>query len=670
MGHLLPRGLAREKLDYLSRFYRIKHENKGRLITLPVLGIDFGTSYSSMATIENDKPVAIKTTTATGFGDNYSMPTAVYVEESGAILMGQAAEMKRGLDPGRYKSEFKRDLGQVIPFLLGDKRFLPEDLCAEILRYFREISAANLGAAAERVVITHPANFSNQKREMLRKAALKAGFPDIELLDEPTAAALYYASKETMKDGEKLLVYDLGGGTFDVALIEKQGAGFEPLAMSLGIERCGGVDFDQMILEDMERRFKTPMDAVMENEAIPANAKTRMWVDLETAVLKIKHLLSSSESAEERIVIPGSYEDHRYVLERRDFQAMIADLVGATCKYADEIVANAGLKMSDIDRVLLVGGSTRIPYIEEMLGKVTGKTVYRDADPELAVCFGAALKANGGAKPSGPVPGKPTVIAGLGLEMAIVPVVENFPAWLGGVKIDYYYEMGKTQVTYAQWRKVCDWAVWYGYYFVNPGKAGASGSENGEHPVTDISWRDAMVWCNALTEYCHENEGTNYSCVYRYNGDIVRDARNETACDKVEVDPGSKGFRLPLSIEWALAARYVDGKRWTPDNFASGASGPVDDTNATEEVAWYSANSGGSTHPVGQKKPNVLGIYDMSGNVFEWCFDWYPGFIGSYRVNRGGGWDVNAVDLRVGSVGRDSPSGSLSDLGFRLVRTL
>ena len=177
---------------------------------MKALGIDFATSYSSMATIENGKPVAIKTTTTAGFGDNYSMPTAVYVEGSGNILVGQAAEMKRVLDPGRYKNEFKRDLGQVIPFLLGDKRYLPEDLCAEILRYFRETAAASLGEPAEQVVITHPANFSNQKREMLRKAAMKAGFPDAQLLDEPTTAALYYAGKEKMEDGEKLLVYDLG----------------------------------------------------------------------------------------------------------------------------------------------------------------------------------------------------------------------------------------------------------------------------------------------------------------------------------------------------------------------------------------------------------------------------------------------------------------------------
>ena len=656
------------------------------MITLSVLGIDFGTSYSSMATIENDKPVAIKTTTATGFGDNYSMPTAVYVEESAVILVGQAAEIKRGIDPGRYKSEFKRELGQNTPFILGERHFLPEELCAEIFKYFRETAVTQLGGPAEKVVITHPANFSNQKLEKLRKAALKAGLPDIELLDEPTAAAIYYASKQDLKEGEKLLVYDLGGGTFDVALIEKKGDGFVPLTPPLGIERCGGVDFDRMIFEDIEAKFAEPIQAFLNNAKAPEAYKIRFLSDLEAISLRIKHLLSTSEIAEERVVIPGSFADCLYKLERRIFQGMIMNLVESTCDQIRRIVANAGLEMADIDRVLLVGGSTRIPYIEEAIKKVTGKLVHRDADPELAVCFGAAVKANRVAHqfpPPPPEPGKATTIASLALEMVLVPGAAEFPTGTDDSgrcgEVNYPYEMGKTQVTYAQWQKVCDWAIKQGYDFANLGGRGGwdgegdwwepypSGHE--DSPVTEISWMDAIVWLNALTEYCNAVAGTDYARVYWYKGKAVFNAKDITVCDNVEVNQGSKGFRLPTGMEWELAARYIDGSRWTPGNYASGAIDDTGNANATGAVAWYRANSGESTHPVGQKKPNALRIYDMSGNVWEWCFDWHPRYTGSRRVIRGGSWRSDDY-LQVDSVSCASPRNADSFTGFRLMRVL
>ena len=636
---------------------------------MKVLGIDFGTSYSSIATIENGKPVAIKTATAMGTsGDSFSMPTSVYVEESGNILVGQAAEMKRGLNPGRYKSEFKRDLGHAVPFLLGDKRFLPEDLCVEILRYFRETAASYLNGPAEKVFITHPANFGAHKQELLKTAALRAGFPKIELLDEPTAAAIYYSSKQELKEGEKLLVYDLGGGTFDVALIEKKGDGFRLLTASLGIERCGGVDFDELIREDIRGRFGEQLKAVMENDGIPEKVRLRLGIDLETTSLKIKHLLSSSETAEERIVIPGSYDENEYILERKTFQGMIATLVESTCNQIRQIVSNAGVEMSDIDRVLLVGGSTRIPYVEEAIKKVTGRMVYRDADPELAVCFGAAVKGNGA------ISGKPTIISSLFLEMVRVPGIAEFPTEIDDSgccrEVDYPYEMGKTQVTYEQWKKVYDWAEKHGYTFAHSGQPGTFASEHDNHPVTEVSWRDVVVWCNALTEYCNMLEGTNYTCVYKYNGDIVRNALNEVVCDNTKIDSYEKGFRLPTSMEWELAARYIDGKQWVPGTCASGANEPDNTETVIGSVAWYKMNGDGNTHPVGMKKPNNLAIYDMSGNVWEWCFNWCPGYIGSFRVNRGGSFNDGTAFLQVATVGQDAPACAYNNLGFRLARKL
>ena len=278
-----------------------------------------------------------------------------------------------------------------------------------------------------------------------------------------------------------------------------------------------------------------------------------------------------------------------------------------------------------------------------------------------------------------PKPPQGTGISSLSMDFARVPGAAKFPTGTDDsgscTTVNYPYSMAKTEVTYGQWKTVYDWAVRHGYRFANQGRRGGnlgSGFTSGheDHPVTEVSWRDCMVWCNALTEYSNAIEGTNYSLVYRYNGAIVRDAANATACDKVKVNSGSKGFRLPTSMEWELAARYIDGSHWTPGNYASGASGNTDNSKATRDVAWYDFNSDNSTHPVGTKKPNALGIYDMSGNVWEWCFDWYPGYIGSARVDRGGSWSSGAGYLQVSGVSDISPSISFSYLGFRLVRTL
>ena len=267
----------------------------------------------------------------------------------------------------------------------------------------------------------------------------------------------------------------------------------------------------------------------------------------------------------------------------------------------------------------------------------------------------------------------PKTISGLSLEMVKVPGVRQFPTGTDDsgscTTVNYPYYMGKTEVTYQQWETVYDWAEGHGYTFANQGRPGTFFSGHKDHPVTCISWRDCMVWCNALTEYYNAVKGTEYICVYQYNDVVVRNSMKKTICDNVNAVYGTKGFRLPSSMEWELAARY-DNKSWTPGGYASGASGPYDNQVVTDSVAWFERNSGGSTHSVGTKASNALGIYDMSGNVWEWCFDWYPAYIGSLRMLRGGSWGVDNAALRVGDMNGDSPSYISSHLGFRLVRAL
>ncbi len=289
---------------------------------------------------------------------------------------------------------------------------------------------------------------------------------------------------------------------------------------------------------------------------------------------------------------------------------------------------------------------------------------------------------------------------GVSFAMVYVPAGLTFPTGIdddGTATVAGAYWIGETEVTYELWKKVYDWATTDAgsgkradggdlYYFANAGWPGDDGSRGVQHPVTMVNWRDSMVWCNALTEWYNAYKGTSYECVYTHSSAIIRDSRdsNATACDGAVASSTAKGFRLLASNEWELAARYrgtdtanivagtIDGidfsamgEKWTKGNSASGATAYYLNADATRLVAWYVNNSNNSTHAVKGKSANTLGLYDMSGNVFEWCFD---KLIGS-PLHLGGSYFSAIQYLRVSERTASSPDSVYYFMGFRLART-
>ena len=267
------------------------------------------------------------------------------------------------------------------------------------------------------------------------------------------------------------------------------------------------------------------------------------------------------------------------------------------------------------------------------------------------------------------------------------------------------YKLGKTEVPYEVWYEVRTWAESKGYVFANKGSEGRNGSAgaaptelNKKHPVTMISWWDCIVWCNAYTQ---KTKNAESECVYRQSKTdttVLKDATDTAACDAAYADMSKKGYRLPTEAEWEYAARWQGsdntnadkyGEVWlTKLNSASGAKADWNNADETKAVAWCGDNSDSKTHPVGEKRKNALGLHDMSGNVWEWCFDRYDnnptanddaytsgGFVvdpqgaasGFIRIMRGGSWNRYAESCVVGSRGSSYRGVSDDDLGFRVV---
>ena len=307
-----------------------------------LIGIDFGTCNSSAAVMLNGQLRLVKEP----FKHGYSFSSSVYFTPKGEILVGEAAERNRQRDIRRYRREFKRELGQNQPYLVGELSLTPQDLVMEVLKKLKSEAEKMTKSLAEGgitdAVVTVPAIYAKYKRDLMKQAAKSAGFSSVKILEEPVAAAVYYAYQNknhfTFKEREIILIYDLGGGTFDTILIQKQGDSFQVISTAMGLENCGGTDFDRKIFIDILNRCSPDL----RQQLVPRNAFRAKAVISELCV-NIKHQLSEAKEATIEIPIDlGKAES--YQLTRTSFNQMIAPYIEETMRKCDELINSAGME--------------------------------------------------------------------------------------------------------------------------------------------------------------------------------------------------------------------------------------------------------------------------------------------------------------------------------------
>ncbi len=315
------------------------------------------------------------------------IPSVVCLRADGTVLVGADAERRAASEPDRVAREFKRRIGDSAPLLVGGSPVGAEALQAELLEFVVNRATELEGGPPDEVVVTHPANWGPYKRELLVETIREADLdPDtVRTLTEPEAAAIHYASQERVDEGSIVAVYDLGGGTFDAAVLRRTAEGYEILGRPTGIERLGGIDFDEAVFDHV--RSQIDLDALT---ADPDDLDTRAaWAALRRECVAAKEALASATDSDVQVSLPGLRTEVR--LTRSEFEDMIRPAVGRTTESLGRAIESAGVTPDQLTSVLLVGGSSRIPLIGQQITAALGRPVAIDAHPKYAIAKGAAL---------------------------------------------------------------------------------------------------------------------------------------------------------------------------------------------------------------------------------------------------------------------------------------
>jgi len=347
------------------------------------VGIDLGTTNSVVSVLEAGEPVVIPN--AEG---GRTTPSVVGFSKTGEVLVGEVAKRQAITNPDRTIRSVKRHMGTSWTVDIDGKKYTPQEISARILMKLKRDAESYLGDTVTQAVITVPAYFDDAQRTATKEAGQIAGLEVLRIINEPTAAALAYGLDKEGKD-QTVLVFDLGGGTFDVSVLEIGDGVFEVKSTS-GNTHLGGDDWDQRIIDWLVTEFKN-------TEGVDLSADKMAVQRLKEAAEKAKIELSSVQETQINLpFITATSEGPKHLdvkLTRAKFNELTADLVDACRGPFDQAIADAGLKKSDIDHVVLVGGSTRMPAIQELVQSLTGKEPHKGVNPDEVVAVGAAIQA-------------------------------------------------------------------------------------------------------------------------------------------------------------------------------------------------------------------------------------------------------------------------------------
>ena len=346
------------------------------------IGIDLGTTNSCVAVIEGGEPVVI----ANAEGSR-TTPSVVAFSKDGERMVGQVAKRQAITNPDRTVSSIKREMGSAYKVAIDGKSYTPQEISAMILQKLKADAEAYLGETVTQAVITVPAYFTDAQRQATKDAGKIAGLDVKRIINEPTAAALSYGVDK--ENDQKVMVYDLGGGTFDVSIIE-MGDGVQEVLATAGNNRLGGDDFDKRIIDWMVSSFKTETGIDLSSDKM---AMQRLKEAAEKAKIELSGVTTSS------INLPFITADQTgpkhldLTLTRAKFNELTSDLVEATMGPVRSALSDSGLQIGQIDKVLMVGGSSRIPAVQEAVQKLIGKEPFKGINPDECVAIGAAIQA-------------------------------------------------------------------------------------------------------------------------------------------------------------------------------------------------------------------------------------------------------------------------------------
>ena len=349
-----------------------------------IIGIDLGTTNSCVAVMEGGEPSVI----ANAEGGR-TTPSVVAFKKDGEILVGQVAKRQAVANPDNTVISIKREMGSNYRVKIENKEYSPQEISAMILKKLKTDAESYLGEKVTQAVITVPAYFNDSQRQATKDAGKIAGLEVLRIINEPTAAALAYGLDKGDNKNQKILVYDLGGGTFDISVLEIGDGVFEVLATG-GDTRLGGDDFDQAIMDLLVSEFKT-------QEGIDLSKDKLAMQRLKEAAEKAK--IDLSAATQTTISLPFITSDANgpkhleYDLSRAKFDSITSSLVERTLDKVKQVMKDAGLNYSEISKILMVGGSTRIPAVYDAVKKLTGKDPFKGINPDECVAIGASIQA-------------------------------------------------------------------------------------------------------------------------------------------------------------------------------------------------------------------------------------------------------------------------------------